>query len=217
MPGGFVDTSAPNGTSGTWLLDPSTVLISDTETDSGYTTSPAFTINSGTVTISEAALFANLKNGNVTIDASTGPGPAGSGSISWSESNGDAFDISPATGNTISGSTLTLNAPVSIIFSNVTIQSTTGAGSLSLVLNQNLTGAGLVEIDNSTLSLNGGSFTANGNGYTSTSDANGDSTGINFYNSTVNAQGGAINITGYGGYSNSGNGITAGRRRLRRQ
>jgi filamentous hemagglutinin family protein len=63
------DVSAANGKGGTWLLDPSDVTISDnvSTTDSGFTGTPAFTITSGTVTISQATLLTALENGNVTI------------------------------------------------------------------------------------------------------------------------------------------------------
>ena len=206
--GGFVETSgatldartapnlsAPHGTPGTWLLDPSTVTISDTATDSGYSSTPAaFTISSGAASISQTALLAALETGNVTIDANQGSG--GNGTITWTQSS-TPFDIKTLTGTT---PTLTLDAPGLMQLSGITIDSSNGSGSLNLVLNSSLTGAGQVSIGGSTIALNGGTLTANGNGYTSTSDSNGIANGINIFNSTINAQGGNINLTGTGGY-----------------
>ena len=85
-----VDVSAAKGQGGTWLLDPSDVTISDAVTDSGFDPAPAFTITSGTVTISQDTLGAALETGNVTIDASTGQGGAGHNHV---ESTGEWTDV----------------------------------------------------------------------------------------------------------------------------
>jgi filamentous hemagglutinin family protein len=209
--GGFVETSAaaldvltapdlfaPYGANGTWLLDPSTVTISDSVSDSGFSSSPAFTITSGTVTVSQATLLTALESGNVTINASQGTG--GGGTITWTESS-TPFDISNAGGNT-----LTLDAPVALTINGVTVNAT-GTGGLNLVLNSFLTGAGSVNVQSSTFNLNGGGFTANGNGYASSSDAAGEANGVNLFDTTINAEGGTIALTGNAGYTSPGGGL----------
>jgi hypothetical protein len=108
-----------------------------------------------------------------------------------------------------SGHTLTLDAPVALTLNGVTVM-TTGTGGLNMVFNSTLQGAGSVNLQDSTLNLNGGDFTANGNGYQSLIDQHGEANGINLYDSSINAEGGFINLTGVGGYANPGSGVSAG-------
>ncbi len=166
--GGFVETSgaqldaqtapdlaAPNGTGGTWLLDPSTVLIDDLAVDSGFT-SPPFTITSGSVTVNQGTLLSALQSagagGTVQIDASLGTG--GGGTVTWTQTGGTAFDIS-----TLSGQTLELDAPVSINLTGIRI-SGSGTSSLNLVLNNSSITSGTVAITNSNINLNSGNLNA---------------------------------------------------------
>jgi len=196
-----VDVSAAKGQGGNWLLDPSDVTISDAVTDSGFSESPAFTLNSGTVTISQSTLLTALEGGDVTIDASTGSG--GSGTITWNQSNGPMIVTDPGS------HTLTLDAPVALTLNGVVVIAN-GSGGLNMVFNSSLQGAGSVNLQNSTLDLNGGNFTANGNGYQSLVDQNGEANGVNLFNSSINAAGGSINLTGIGGFANPGSGVSAG-------
>jgi len=210
--GGFVETSAPDldartvpnlfaahGTNGTWLLDPTDVIITDnSSTTSNVTTPPAFTLTGtlGGATINQSDLLTALQNGNVVIDATQGTG--GTGVIVWQQPNGTALDIA-----SIPGNTLTLDSPVQINLSGIVI-SNSGSGSLNLVLNSSLSGAGSVLVQSSNIALGGGNFTANGNGYVSTNDNNFDPNGVDVNLSIINAQGGNIMLKGTGGYVNFG-------------
>jgi filamentous hemagglutinin family protein len=209
--GGFVETSAPtldvrtvpkvgaaNGQGGDWLLDPSDVTISDSVVTNNMSTSPsAFTITTSTggATLYQGDLLTALQSGNVTIDASQGTGASDLGSITWTQTS-TAFDI---TG--INNYTLTLDAPQQINLSGISIVKTGATGELNIVLNNNIEGAGSVLIQNSNIVTGGGNITANGNGYTSFSDANYDPNGVDIVNSIVNAQGGSITFNGTGGYT----------------
>jgi filamentous hemagglutinin family protein len=195
------DVSAPMGAAGSWLLDSSDVTIDDTDADSGFSTTPAFTLTSGTVTISQATLLTALESGDVTIDASTGSG--GAGTITWNQSGG------PMEVDNAAGHTLTLDAPVSLTLNGVTVIAT-GTGGLNMVFNAALTGAGSVNLQDATLDLNGGNFKANGNGYQSLIDQNGEANGVNLFGSSIDAEGGNISITGNAGYANPGSSVSAG-------
>ena len=209
--GGFVETSgasvdartAPDlssfgGTRGTWLLDPSTVTISDAVQNSGFNMSPAFTITSGVATINQDTLLSALATGNVTIDAgmpSAENGGDGAGTITWTQSNGAvATDV---TNSSDTGSILTLSAPNQITIDDVSLSFT--GNKVSMVINSSGS-SGPVSIQNTTLSLNGGSFVAFGTGNSS------QTTGVAVSNSTINAQGGSISLTGQGTYINEGGG-----------
>jgi len=216
--GGFVETSAanldtrtapnvsaPHGVNGTWLLDPTAVVITDgpnsggTGTNGISPTPSAFTItsSSGNATLNQADLLLALQTGNVVIDGSTGSG-AGPGTILWQQPNSTAFDIA-----TIPGNSLTLKSPTQIELNGITILNS-GSGSLTLVLNGSISGAGAVLVQNSAISLGGGSFSAAGNGYVSMLNNTYDPNGVEIFGSTINAQGGNIDLTGVGGYVNPG-------------
>jgi len=216
--GGFVETSAanldartapnvfaPHGINGTWLLDPTAVVITDgpnsggTGTNGISPTPSAFTItsSSGNATLNQADLLLALQTGNVVIDGSTGSG-AGSGTILWQQPNSTAFDIA-----TIPGNSLTLKSPTQIFLNGITI-SNSGSGSLTLVLNGSISGAGAVVVQNSAIDLGGGSFSAAGNGYTSLVNNIYSPDGVDIFGSTIDAKGGNIDLTGVGGYVNPG-------------
>lgn len=215
--GGFVETSgatldartapnvsAPHGTGGTWLLDPATVTISDTGSDSGFSSVPsAFTLNSGTVTVTQATLLSALVGGNVTIDASQGSG--GLGTITWTQSVAP-FDI-----GTISGHTLTLDAPTQVMLNGISITSSKPTGRLNLAINTSGS-SGNVQILNSAIDLNGGNFTAVGSGFVSKTQSTslGQADGVDIYSSTLNVAGGNIVIDGTAGYYLNGAAISAG-------
>ncbi|HSW03792.1 YDG domain-containing protein [Aquabacterium sp.] len=73
-----VDTSAPRGTAGQWLLDPYDILISDGITDSNI--SASFTATGQPSRISAETLTAALQTSSVTVDTGGGSGN-GSGNI----------------------------------------------------------------------------------------------------------------------------------------
>jgi hypothetical protein len=73
-----------------------------------------------------------------------------------------------------------------------------------------LNAAGPVIVSNSFLATGGADFTATGTGYTSSTDANGDSNGVQVTSSTIDAQGGNLSLTGSGGYTNNSGAINAG-------
>ncbi len=205
--GGFVETSgaqlqvltapdvfAPKGTSGSWLLDPSDVTISDGSDDSGFTPGAEFTLNSNNVTISQSTLLTALETGDVIINAGSGTGE-GSGTITWTQSQTGAFNIANPDGHT-----LTLDAPVSLTLTGVTITAS-GSGGLSLVLNTSQDGSGSVSLANTTINLNGGDFTAN-------ADAS-----VSLASTTITAAGLVINgtssIAGAAGVSITNSTLTA--------
>ncbi len=207
--GGFVETSAPtldvrgvpntsasHGKGGTWLLDPSDILISDNVTTTSGFNAP-FTISIGSIfDLDQADLLAALVNGDVTLDASNGSG--GNGTITWTQPNGTVFDISSIVRP---NATLTLNAPTQILLSGITIDPVASLPNLSLVLNSSGS-SGNVQILNSLFQLNGGSVTIYGTGFASTSSSTSmnNSDGIYISNSLIDAQGGSINLTGNAGY-----------------
>ena len=85
---------------------------------------------------------------------------------------------------------MTLEAPNEILLSGITIESVSHTGSLNLVLNSSGSGGPVVVQNNSSISLNGGSFTAFGTGNSSIT------TGVDILSSTINTEGGSISLTG---------------------
>ncbi len=154
--GAKVDTSAPNGKTGIWLLDPFDLTVTDggssTITPSGGT----YTSGSGGSTVSNTDVDNALATTNVTLQ--TG-GTAGDGA-----GNGDIFVNGAIAWS--SGNTLTLNAFRNIaVNADVTHSGTGGA----LALNPNGGGGGgrLSVADGHSVTLNGdASLSISGTPYT---------------------------------------------------
>ncbi len=198
-----IDTSAPSGKSGLWLLDP-------------------ISINIGT-DVTGAAIATALSTTNVTLD-STGTGSCTTVSCgTLSGSSGDITinnNITIASGAT-TDTTLTLNAYRNIVMNpGVAIDATSGGHKLNLVMNANNgNGTGFIQLGGAsatTINTNGGNLwlgggTLNiswngltvGNGY-ATGDNVSNNNGIYLGNVSVNTAGG--NIAMYG-KSASGNTI----------
>ena len=202
--GGFVETSgaslqnydhrpAAPKTPGTWLLDPTDLTITDNaSTTSGFFA--PFTLGAGPYTLNQGDLLTALQGGNVTLDVNNGSG--GTGNITWQQPNATTFDISTLVNGPVLGSTLELDAPVSIQFNSITIRSVSGTGRLNLVLNSAFSQTGSVNLQNSTVSLNGGSFTANGIATTAGSPG-------------VSVNGSSVTTTGAGNITIQGTGLLA--------
>ncbi len=128
---GLVDTTAPQGQSGTLLLDPTDFTIS-TGGDSGYTfAGNTYTGAANTANLNTTTLTAQLALTNVIVDATGGPG-VGSGLI--------------AVANDIiwnSAHSLTLQSVTGIIVSANTIIQNTGTGTISFTSSA---GTGLITI-----------------------------------------------------------------------
>ncbi|ELS31044.1 MULTISPECIES: filamentous hemagglutinin N-terminal domain-containing protein [Pseudanabaena] len=120
--GSQINTLAPNGQAGTWLLDPSDLTI-NTTADSNIAGAPNFNTTASPAVLTVATILANLTAGNVSITTSGGAG--GNGDISLASS------LSSAT----AGRTLTLTGRYISRSGGSTI-SLTGVGS-NLVLNLN--------------------------------------------------------------------------------
>ena len=126
-----VDTSAPHGQSGTWLLDPSDLTISAAANANVTAANPfAPSSQASNSTLNISTLLAALSAGNVTIQTSAGAGPG----------NGDIFVATPITWS--SGNSLLLSA-----YRNITATASitnTGGGNVILRSDNTGTGAGTV-------------------------------------------------------------------------
>lgn len=120
--GSQINTLAPNGQAGTWLLDPSDLTI-NTTADSNIAGAPNFNTTASPAVLTVATILANLIAGNVSITTSGGAG-----------GNGDIF-LNSSVSSATAGRTLTLTGRYISRSGGSTI-SLTGAGS-NLVLNLN--------------------------------------------------------------------------------
>ncbi|HQU05076.1 MAG TPA: filamentous hemagglutinin N-terminal domain-containing protein, partial [Acidocella sp.] len=142
--GAVVNTSAPAGAAGTWLLDPYNVTIaSNNAAGTGFPTATPYTFTPTTgSTILNNTIDAALASGNVTI--TTGAGGSSNGNITVNA------PISWSTGNT-----LTFNAAGNIaVNAAISATATTGTPTLRFFYGQNSTnGTGASYSVNAPISL----------------------------------------------------------------
>jgi len=185
--GGFVETSAkvvdlkvavdvrsPNGSGGTWLIDPLNISIENTN-DSGITTDVSvtdettFTANQTNSILDRDSVVGALTGGQTVIvetdvggdpeidpDLINPPGPGGNITIN------DTIDINGATGT----NTLILNAHHDIVINSLIFDANGANDVLNLVFNADSNNAdGGDVIINNNINTYGGSFTTSGNAF----------------------------------------------------
>lgn len=149
---GDVDASAVNGLAGSWLLDPSNVIIvgSGGNNIGGGTTNPSsdsFQVNASSI---QTALNAG---NNVTITTTNGSGTQ-AGNIT---TNGTVNINKTAGGNV----TLTLQAANNIELNDTTISSTNNRLGVSLVADSDSNGSGAITLGNVNLTTKNGDINFN--------------------------------------------------------
>ena len=135
-----------------------------------------------------------------TLDTSTNAVLGGTSAVVLTGSSvtlSGAFDLSGA---------LTVDSTSGEIFLDGVGTSNSPATFAGVTLNA----TGPVLLEDCNLSLASGNFAATGNGYVSTTNANGEANGINLFDSSIAAAGGNITLTGHAGYDNPGEGIEGG-------
>lgn len=178
---GQVNTLAPQGMTGTLLLDPTNIIITtgagaDFATDLTQVDAFADPDLGPSVTNLDPSLI-NGATSNVVLQAT----------------NDIIFDAAINIGNAGVGLTAQANNNI-----NVNANITTNGGSVSLQANNDNTGAGFLAIANATIVTNGGNFSGVGKGNLSQS-------GISINNSIINTGSGSIALTGTGGTTGSDN------------
>ncbi|NEN96140.1 MAG: filamentous hemagglutinin N-terminal domain-containing protein, partial [Moorea sp. SIO3I7] len=179
------DASAPNGSGGTWLIDPTDITLAK---GGGAI---------GTNTVNVANINDALNRGtNVTI--STSIGGTDQGNITQ---NNDALICKTEGGD----ATLTLQAENDIVL-NADITSNSGQLNIELLADSDNSGAGAIIITtlDGTIDIdtNGGDFSSLGRG---TTNSNG--WGHHLNNANINAGGGNLKLEGTGIADGTGNGI----------
>nr|MCU0986836.1 filamentous hemagglutinin N-terminal domain-containing protein [Acetobacteraceae bacterium] len=135
LTGAAIDTGAPAGRTGTWLIDPIDLTISFTTSNGffdGTNFSPDVDVNSATLAASE--IMAGLASNNVAIDTAAGSG-FGMGTLTVNQ------EITWATANTLildAQSTLQINAPITGTAGTLVLSAAGGAQII-----QAATGAGI--------------------------------------------------------------------------
>jgi filamentous hemagglutinin family protein len=209
--GGFVETSAPyldvqtspklsapQGSGGTWLLDPYNLTISSSST-TGIEPAAPFALTSGPANLDVTDLQDDLQGTNETVEIDTGSADNGNdaGNITW-ESGATLSTSSTMQEPGINNGTLILTGPGEILLNGATIS---GTGSLNLVLNSTVSATssdtfGNVVIEDSALSLGGGNLSVVGTGRVDSTD-NTYVDGVNIFGSSqIDAGGGNIFISG---------------------
>ncbi len=172
------NASAVNGNAGTWLIDPTNIMIAN---GGGGAI--------GTNQVDVANINTALNNGtNVTI--TTDIGGTEEGNITQ---NADAL-INKTAGGDATVSLLAANG----ITLNGGITSSSDRLNVNLNADADNSGSGALIVTNAAINTNGGNFTGIGRGSVASSY------GISLTNSAINAGGGNINLMGTGG-ANSGN------------
>ena len=143
---GRVDTSATRGATGTLLLDPSDITISSA-LDSGISAGPNFTGTAAASNLRVSTLQTALASNNVLVDTSSAFASAGnitvSNAVTWA-----------------SPTSLTLRANNSINV-NAAVSATGAGGSIALIADQDISGAGNVLLS-AALSAAGGTIGVTG-------------------------------------------------------
>lgn len=153
LPNGIVNTLAPAGQTGMFLIDPINVTISSSANSTGYTAAAAWGL-SGSVSpanINTTTLQNQLARTNVTINTSAAnyPGDAGditvTGNVSWS-----------------AATNLTLIASEDITIQSMVTSTSTGA--ITLTAARNITVGGAGASSDSQVTCHSGSLTLNAGG-----------------------------------------------------
>jgi filamentous hemagglutinin family protein len=128
--GGTADRSAPRGSAGTLLLDPTDLTISATGPDTtefdatNCLTAGCAVATETTSTLTTATLAAALVGGPVNVNATTGSG-GGGGTINWTDGAVDAS----AHSLTLTGTTITFNGTLTNLNDLIFSTAPTGSGS----------------------------------------------------------------------------------------
>jgi hypothetical protein len=199
-----VDTSAPQGRAGQWLLDPNNISIQATGSNTNISAGPNFTSSNDSSVVLVSSLKAALDAGtNVTVQTGSGGSNLQAGDITWAAN-------SPLTKSAGGDATLTLKAyRYVLIDTGSSIGST--SGKLNVVLNSNTGNAGGEVYVYSPITTHGGYVTIGGgadplNNYAAASSSIGSRAGFGWsgYGSGVyigaklSTSGGAINLRGQG-------------------
>ncbi|MDE2082438.1 MAG: filamentous hemagglutinin N-terminal domain-containing protein, partial [Burkholderiales bacterium] len=202
-----IDTKAPQGRAGTWLIDPYNIAIVDTGTDttlqaSSFSGGVSYAANGDNSLITTGTIATWLNQG-LNVVVSTTPVPdygLQAGDISMI---GATLAVGPA-----ANVTLTLDASRNIVLSGATIhQDPASSGTLNLVFSAANAGQGAISIDNSALSVvHGGNITLTGPSTTSGPNGvspfagaigyNNNSSGVSINGSQLSSDTGAITLHG---------------------
>ena len=142
------DASAPQGKSGTWLLDPNNLTVNASGPDSNVSGFPNATTTGDSAVIAASTIKAALDAGtSVSLATSAGGAQAG-----------DITVAAPITKTAGADASLSLNAHNNIAI-NADITSTVGALNLNLVANSDNANGGSVQMTSGrTINLNGGNL-----------------------------------------------------------
>jgi len=183
---GSVDTSAVNGSAGTWLLDPNNIIIQTAGVNTNVTASPNFTSTNDSAIVTTGSIQAALNGGtSVTVTTAAVGANTQAGDITV------ANDIIKTAGG---DATLTLSAQNSIFVSN-NVQITSTTNRLNVVMTGDIDGNGdgaIVLNPGSRINSNNGNITLIGQGTAITP------TGIDVNNATLTAGTGNIQLIGIG-------------------
>ncbi len=185
---GTVNAGAPHGNAGTWLIDPTNILIDQTT----CTGAGCFSANSIGTSLGTTNVTITTTTGSITLDNSTTITDSGSATT-----------------------TLDFEAGTDIYLGTSAAITNSGTGKLNVTFDADTaTGGGAIYMDTgSSITTLGGNITMGGQGTPLTKNAVGDATygnGITIYQAMLAAGNDGnitLNGTGYGGGSGSNNGV----------